>query len=78
VNGVPQAYTYFKNGSNPLNGQRLSSDGIDSYTFDANGNTLTRNGSGSNFTFRWDTEDRMTSMSGRGETSKLFQDNKMW
>ncbi len=64
VNGVPQTYTYFKNGSNPLNGQRLSSDSINSYTYDGNGNTLTRNGAPGNFTFGWDTDDRMSSISG--------------
>jgi hypothetical protein len=40
VNGVPQTYSYFKNGSNPLNGQRPSSDSINAYTYDANGNTM--------------------------------------
>ena len=64
VNGTPQTYTYFKNGSNPLNGQRLSSDSVNAYTYDANGNDLTRNGTPDNFTFGWDTDDRMTSISG--------------
>ncbi len=69
VNGVPQTYSYFKNGSNPLSGQRLSSDGLNAYTYDANGNTLTRNGSGGNFTFGWDANDRMTSISGAATAS---------
>ncbi len=64
VNGVPQSYTYFKNGTNQLNGQRLSSDSVNAYTYDANGNTLTRNGSGGNFTFGRDAGEQMTSIPG--------------
>jgi RHS repeat-associated protein len=72
VNGVPQTYTYFKNGTNQLNGQRLSSDGVNAYTYDANGNTLMRNGSGGNFTFGWDTDDRMSSISGAAAASYTY------
>jgi RHS repeat-associated protein len=64
VNGTPTTYAYYKNGTNPLNGQYLESDGVNAYTFDANGNTATRNGTPGNFTFGWDTQDRMTSISG--------------
>jgi hypothetical protein len=38
VNGNTANYTYFKNGSNPLNGQRLQSDGNNTYAYDNNGN----------------------------------------
>ena len=72
VNGVPQTYTYFKNGSNPLNGQRLSSDSVNTYTYNPNGNSLTRNGSGGNFTFGWDYDDRMTSISGAATASYTY------
>jgi RHS repeat-associated protein len=72
VNGVPQTYTYFKNGSNQLNGQRLQSDSVNAYTYDANGNTLTRNGSGGTFTFGWNTDDRMTSISGAATASYTY------
>ena len=34
ANGTPQNYTYFKNGANALNGQRLSSDGANAYGYD--------------------------------------------
>jgi RHS repeat-associated protein len=71
VNGVPQTYTYFKNGSNPLNGQRLQSDSVNTYTYTPNGNTLMRNGSGGNFTFSWDYDDRMTSISGAATASYI-------
>jgi RHS repeat-associated protein len=60
VNGNTQTYTYFKNGQNPLNGQRLSSDGTNSYTYDANGNTATRTG----YTVGYDAENRQSSISG--------------
>ncbi len=71
VNGVPQSYTYFKNGANPLNGQRLQSDSVNTYTYDANGNTATRNGSPGNFTFGWTTDDRLASISGAATASYL-------
>jgi hypothetical protein len=38
VNAATANYTYFKNGSNPLNGQRLQSDGTKTHSYDANGN----------------------------------------
>jgi RHS repeat-associated protein len=69
VNGVPQTYAYFKNGSNPLNGQRLSSDSVNAYSYDANGNNLTRNGTPGNFTFGFDANDRMTSITGSATAS---------
>jgi RHS repeat-associated protein len=72
VNGVAQTYTYVKNGSNQLNGQRLSSDSVNAYTYDANGNTITRNGTPGNFTFGWDTDDRMASISGAATASHVY------
>ena len=69
VNGTPTAYSYFKNGSNPLNGQRLQSDGTNAYTYDANGNTATRTG----VTFGWSPDDRMTSIAG-GVTASYTYD----
>jgi RHS repeat-associated protein len=68
VDGEPRTYTYFKNGSNPLNGQRLASDGELAYTYDANGNTLTRTG----VMFGWDADDRMTSISGAVTASYTY------
>ena len=72
VNGTPQNYAYFKNGSNPLNGQRLSSDSDNAYTYDANGNNLTRNGTPGNFTFGWSADDRMASISGSATASYVY------
>jgi RHS repeat-associated protein len=66
-----QAYTYLKNGGNPTNGQRLSSDGQNTYTYDANGATLTKSGS-SNYTFGWDLENRLTSISGSVTASYAY------
>jgi RHS repeat-associated protein len=68
VDGEPRTYTYFKNGTNPLNGQRLASDGELAYTYDANGNTLTRSG----VTFGWDADDRMTSIAGAVTASYAY------
>src|SRR5262249_22332508 len=42
INGSTTNYTYLKIGSNPNNWQRLTSDGSNSYTYDANGDTPTR------------------------------------
>src|SRR5207253_2119698 len=60
VNAVTQNYTYQKIGTNPNNWQRLTSDGTNSYSYDANGNTATRTG----FTFGWDYENRLNSITG--------------
>src|SRR5262249_31137680 len=51
VNDVAKTYAYFKNGSNPLNGQRLQSDGTNSFTFDDAGSLVTKSGTGGTFTF---------------------------
>ena len=42
VNSTTTTYTYQKIGANPLNWQRLLSDGVNSYTYDNNGNLVTR------------------------------------
>jgi YD repeat-containing protein len=64
VNDVPTAYTYLKNGANPPNGQRLSSNGVNACTWDANGGNLTRNGARGNFTFGYDPGNRLTGITG--------------
>jgi RHS repeat-associated protein len=64
VNGSAQTYTYFKNGANPLNGQRLSSDGVNAYTWDSNGSNLTRNGGPGNFTFGYNVDNRLNAIAG--------------
>src|SRR5262249_43313194 len=53
VNGVTANYTYQKITGNPNNWQRLTNDGSNAYTYNANGSVLTRNGPGGNFTFTW-------------------------
>jgi len=60
VNSTTATYTYQKLGTNPNNWQRLVSDGTNSYSYDANGNTVTRTG----YTFGWDYENRMTTITG--------------
>jgi len=55
-------YTYYKNGTNPLNGQRLQNDGAGpDFTYDANGNVTGRAGS---ILYTWDSANRLASSSG--------------
>jgi RHS repeat-associated protein len=70
VNASTANYTYFKNGSNPLNGQRLQSDGTKTYTYDANGNVT---GDGT-YTYTWDYENRLTGITGGGLTASYSYD----
>lgn len=72
VNGSTQTYTYLKNGSNPLNGQRLSSDGVNAYTWDANGSNLARNGAPGNFTFGYDPNNRLAGISGAATATYTY------
>ncbi len=60
VNGTTTNYSYQRLGTNPNNWQRITSDGTNGYTYDANGNTIARGGS----TFGWDYENRTTSIAG--------------
>jgi RHS repeat-associated protein len=72
VNGLTQTYAYLKNGANPLNGQRLSSDGVNSLTWDASGSNLTRNGTPGNFTFAYDVDNRLTSIGGSAAATYTY------
>lgn len=72
VNGGTQTYSYQKVGANPLNWQRLLTDGANSYSYDSNGSALTRNGPGGNFTFAWNADNRMTSISGAAVASYSY------
>ncbi|HVS30878.1 MAG TPA: RHS repeat-associated core domain-containing protein, partial [Thermoanaerobaculia bacterium] len=68
VNSTTTNLTYQMLGANPNNWQRLTNDGVNAYTYDYNGNTLTEGGN----TFGWDYEDRMTSISGGATVSYKF------
>ncbi len=76
VNGVTANYTYQKIGANPNNWQRLLSDGSNSYTYNANGSTVTRNGPGGNFTFAWAAnytwENKLYGISGATTASYIY------
>ena len=63
VNGTGPSYTYLKNGANPLNGQRLNSDGVNNYSYDANGSQTARTG-GTNYAFGYDVDNRLTGITG--------------
>jgi RHS repeat-associated protein len=65
-------YTYQKVIGNTQNWQRLTSDGTNSYGYDANGNTTTTSGPGGAFAFVWDYENRMTSISGGATASYAY------
>lgn len=64
VGAATQTYAYQKIGANPKNWQRLTSDGSNTYTYDAGGNTAARNGPGGNVSFAWDVENRLAGISG--------------
>lgn len=72
VNGVQATYAYLKNGANPLNGLRLSNDGINAYTWDSNGSNLTRSGAPGNFTFGYDVDGRLNSISGASTATYTY------
>lgn len=71
VNATTQTYAYQRIGANQNNWQRLLNDGQNAYTYDMNGNTLTRNGPGGNFTFAWDLENRIYGITGAVTASYL-------
>jgi RHS repeat-associated protein len=71
VNGATTNYTYQKIAGNPNNWQRLTNDGPNAYTYDANGSTVTR----AAYSFAWDYENRMSSISG-GTTSSYRYDSQ--
>lgn len=62
--GSNNAYTYFRNGSNPLNGQRLQCDGTSTWTYDSAGNALTQQSSSLSLGFEYDVENRTSAISG--------------
>ncbi|HVT05226.1 MAG TPA: RHS repeat-associated core domain-containing protein [Thermoanaerobaculia bacterium] len=65
VNGSTTAYTYQKIGTNPLNWQRLLSDGVNSYGYNSLGDTASRNGPGGVTGFGWNPPNhQLTSITG--------------
>jgi RHS repeat-associated protein len=69
VNGVGSTFTYAKNPGNTLNGQRLVSDGVNSYTYDAIGSMITRISPGGQLSATWDVERRLLALSGTTSAS---------
>lgn len=66
VNGVVSTYSYQRIGANTSNWQRLLSDGDNTYTYDANGNVLTRADALTSHTFTTDLANRVVSRTGNG------------
>jgi RHS repeat-associated protein len=64
TNGAAQSYAYQHVGANPNAWDRLLNDGQNTYTYDSNGNTLTRGGTNGDVTLAWNTENRIASISG--------------
>jgi RHS repeat-associated protein len=52
----------------------ISTTSGNSYTYDCNGNMLTRNEGGANFTQQWNTENRLTTVSGNGQSATYTYD----
>jgi RHS repeat-associated protein len=73
VNATTQTYGYQKIGSNPLNWQRMLSDGVNTYSYQGTGATFTRSGPSGNFSFTWNHEVQMTGISG-AETASYGYD----
>jgi RHS repeat-associated protein len=72
VNGTTQTYAYFKNGSNQLNGQKISSDSVNTYTYDNRGDTKTQVTPGGTYTFNWGNAQQITSISGLLTASYVY------
>ena len=64
TNGVVQTYSYFRNGTNTNNGQRLQSEGSRTFAYDANGNTASVTGPSGGVSFLWDYDNQLVGMSG--------------
>ena len=64
VGASVQTYTYLKAAGNPLNGQRLTGDGVDAFGYDPAGNLTGRQGPGGAFTFGYDPENRLNTITG--------------
>ena len=76
VGGTAFPYTYLHSidqngGTSPLNNQQLQSDGTNSYTYDNNGNLITRAG-GSALSLSWDFEDRLAGLTGSVTASYVY------
>ncbi len=69
MNGVVSTYSYAKNGANPLSGQRLTSDGTNTYAYDANGSIITKVSPGGQLNATWDVEKRLIALSGTASAS---------
>jgi RHS repeat-associated protein len=72
VNGTTQAYSYKKVTGNSNNWQRLLSDGVNSYSYDPDGNTTSKSGPNGTLNLSWYTEDRLKAMSGAATASYAY------
>jgi RHS repeat-associated protein len=72
INASTQTYIYQKAGANPNNWQRLTNDGTNGYTYDANGSLITRSGPGGNVTFGWNVDNRLVSLTGAATASYAY------
>ena len=75
VNATTQTYTYQKLGSNPLNWQRLLSDGVNTYTYAPEGTVDSRTGPGGSYWFTLDAGNRLSGMTG-AETASYGYDHQ--
>ncbi|MCI0618997.1 hypothetical protein L0244_38990, partial [bacterium] len=75
INSATQNYSYFLNGTSQ-NSQKLQSDSVYSYTYDNNGNTLTKNGPEGTYNHTWSKDNQLTNISGPNVTGTNSYDYK--
>src|SRR5260370_4479120 len=66
VNGTVSTYSYAHNGTNTLNGQRLMGDGVNTYSYDANGSLMTKVAPAGQLTATWDADGRLLVQAWKG------------
>jgi RHS repeat-associated protein len=69
VNGSTQSYVYGSAPNPSENQYRLISDGVNSYSHDANGSVVSKSGPGGSFTFGWSYDNRLSGISGAASAS---------
>jgi len=72
VNATTQTYTYQRVTGNSNNWQRLLSDGVNTYTYDVSGDTISQTGPSGSFTFGWLREGRLNRITGSASATYSY------
>ena len=72
LNGIVQQYSYFRNGTNADNGQRLQSDGTRTFSYDANGSEVAVSAPPGGLSFAWDYDNQLIGISGAASASYKY------